>query len=83
MLSGQGSTLLSGINALVGILVAIQLWLGSASLEAVFSDETEVLVPALIASFVLFLMNVGLLVHGLSFDRRRRQQMRIASRSQE
>jgi hypothetical protein len=81
MLSGQGSTLLSGINALVGILVATQMWLLSASLEALFSDETAVLVPALIASSVLFLMNVGLLMHGLGFDRRRRHQMRMASSS--
>lgn len=80
MLSGQGSTLLTGINALIGLLVAIQLWLVSASLEALYNDETAVLVPALVASFVLFLMNAGLLRHAMSFDRRRRQE--IAGRAE-
>ncbi len=75
MLSAQGSTLLSGVNALIGTLLAIQLWLVSASLEALFSNDPSVLVPALVASFVLFLMNLGLLVHALGFDKRRRQQM--------
>ncbi|UQA62946.1 DUF6755 family protein [Polyangium aurulentum] len=79
MLSGQGNTLLTGINALIGLLVAIQLWLVSASLEALYNDETGVLVPALVASFVLFLMNAGLLRHALGFDRRRRHEIRNAA----
>lgn len=76
MLSEQGSTLLSGINAIIGTLVIIQLWLVSASLEALFSYEPVVLAPATIASFVLFCFNGLLLLHALRFDRIRQQQKR-------
>lgn len=69
----QGITLFTGILALIATLVVIQLWLVSAALDALLSGETGVLVPGAIASFVLFLANGGLLLHGLRFDRRLRR----------
>ena len=83
MLSEQGSTLLSGINAIICTLVVIQLWLVSASLEALFSYETSVLAPATIASFVLFAFNGLLLMHALRFDRIRRQQKRVVQKERD
>lgn len=69
----QGSVLFSGILVLIGTLVIIQLWLLTAALEALLAHETAVLAPAAIASFVLFLINGGLLVYVESFDRRVRK----------
>ena len=83
MLSEQGSTLFSGINAIIGTLVIIQLWLVSASLEALFSYEPSVLTPATIASFVLFGINGLLLAHALRFDRIRRQQRNVVQKERD
>ena len=69
----QGSVLFSGILILIGTLVIIQLWLLTAALEALLARETAVLAPAAIASLVLFLINAGLLVYVVSFDRRVRR----------
>jgi hypothetical protein len=82
MLSEQGSTLFTAVNALIGTLVAIQLWLVTVSLEALYSNETTVLVPALAASLVLFLLNFGMLRHALRFDRRRRRHLDAATASE-
>ncbi|MDI1450915.1 DUF6755 family protein [Polyangium sp. 6x1] len=79
MLSGQGSTLLSGVNAIIGILSAIQLWLVAASLEALYSNDLVTPQVALVASVVLALVNALLCRHALSFDRRRQDERRRAS----
>jgi hypothetical protein len=60
----QGTTLLTAVGAFIGTLVVIQLWLVAASLEALYSNETSVLVPAAVASLVLFLVNLRLLSWG-------------------
>lgn len=60
----QGITLLSAICAFIGTLVIIQLWLVAASLEALYSDESSVLLPATLASAALFLVNLRLLMWG-------------------
>jgi hypothetical protein len=74
MLSGQGATLLSGVNAMIGILFAIQLWLVAASLEALYSNDVVTPQAAFIASLVLALVNLLLCRHALAFDRRRRDE---------
>ena len=58
----QGLTLFTAILWLIGIVVVIQLWLLSATLDALLSGDRRVLVPAAAASFVLFLLNGGLLL---------------------
>ncbi|MDC3962085.1 DUF6755 family protein [Polyangium jinanense] len=79
MLSGQGSTLFSGVNAMIGILSAIQLWLVAASLEALYSNDVVTPQAAFVASCVLALVNALLCRHALSFDRRRQEERRRAS----
>jgi hypothetical protein len=69
----QGTTLISAVCAFIGTLLVIQLWLVTASLEALYSDETAVLVPALVASLVLFLINGRLFWMVNDFDRRLRR----------
>jgi hypothetical protein len=69
----QGLTLFTAILWLIGIVVIIQLWLVSAALEALLGGDRQVLTPAAIASFVLFLLNGGLLLFVIRFDRRVRR----------
>ena len=61
---------MTAICAFISVLLIIQLWVVSASLEAWLSDERGVLGPAAIASLALFAVNCGLLLHALRFDRR-------------
>jgi Sec-independent protein secretion pathway component TatC len=72
MVARQGVTLVTAICAFIGTLVIIQLWLVAASLEALYSDETQVLIPATVASAVLFVINGVLLLHVRNFDRKMR-----------
>ncbi len=74
MLSGQGSTLFSGINGMIGVLCAIQLWLVSAGMTALYENEVSALTPAFLASALLFLFNLGLLRYALAFDKLRRSE---------
>jgi hypothetical protein len=67
--------LFTAILWLIGTVVVIQLWLVAAALDALLSGEVRVLIPAALASLVLFLANVGLLVFVLNFDRRLRGPM--------
>lgn len=76
MLSGQGSTLFSGINGMLGVLGAIQLWLVSAAMSALYENELAAVEPTFFASAIIALFNVFLLRHALAFDKRRRDSMR-------
>ncbi|MDE3155405.1 MAG: hypothetical protein KGN76_09905 [Acidobacteriota bacterium] len=69
----QGTTLFSAILALIATLVIIQLWLVASALDAYLARQFDVLVPAAASSLVLFLVNGGLLLYVLGFDRRLRQ----------
>jgi uncharacterized protein DUF6755 len=69
----QGLSLVTAISLFIGTLVVIQLWLLAAALDALLSGVSGVLIPAAIASFVLFLLNVGLLWHVRNFDERERR----------
>lgn len=69
----QGTILFTAFLWLIGILVVIQLWLLAAALDALLSGHREVPVSAAIASFILFLINGGMLIFVLSFDRRVRR----------
>lgn len=70
----QGLPLFTAISTFIGILVVIQLWLLSAAVEAMLGAHTSILIPAAIASTVLFFINGGLLLHASNFDNRVRQR---------
>lgn len=59
---------MTAICAFVAVLLIIQIWLVSAALEALLSNDRGVLLPAALASFVLFAINGGLLLHAVRFD---------------
>jgi hypothetical protein len=66
----QGSVLFAGVLVLIATLVIIQLWLLTAALEALLAHTYEILLPAALASLVLFVMNALLLGYVVSFDRK-------------
>lgn len=72
----QGTTLFTALLILVGTAVVVQLWLVTAAMEALLANERHVLVPLAIGSFLLFLVNAGLLRFLYGFDRRLRRLQR-------
>ena len=66
----QGTTLFSALLALVGVGVVVQLWLLSASVDAVFRNDGRTPLHAALASILLFLINGALLLYVFGFDRR-------------
>ncbi len=68
-LRAQGTTLFSAILVLVATTVVLQLWLLTFSMEALLRGQFSTLIPAAIASTVLFVVNAGLLRYVFRFDR--------------
>lgn len=63
-------TIASGILVIVGIIVVLQLWLFTATMEGFLGGNNNVAIPALIASIVCLLLNVGLFHYFRNLDRR-------------
>lgn len=63
----QKKTIVSGILCVVVILVVLQLWLLTATMNAYLGADDAILLPAAVASSVCLLLNLGLLryVYGL------------------
>lgn len=57
----QQLAIVYGILAFVMTLVVLQLWLLTATMNALLGDELQVIWPAAIASGVCLLLNLGLL----------------------
>ena len=57
----QKSTIVQGILGIVVIIVILQLWLLTATMNAYLGGEETVIVPAALASLVCFALNAGLL----------------------
>jgi len=57
----QLSTIVHGILCIVLILVVLQLWLLTATMNAFLGGNESIIWPAGAASFVCLLLNVGLL----------------------
>jgi hypothetical protein len=57
----QKATILSGINLIVLLLVVLQLWLLTATMNAWMGGDSSVVWPALLASLGCFGVNLWLL----------------------
>jgi hypothetical protein len=57
----QKGTILEGINLIVILLVLLQLWLLTATMNAFLGGDSSVVQPAAIASLIFLGLNVGLL----------------------
>lgn len=66
----QKMTIVFGILSIVVIVVVLQLWLLTATMNAFLSGQERVIVPAAIASMVCFALNAGLLSYIYRMERR-------------
>lgn len=56
----QRGTIIAGIAAFVMIIVVMQLWLFTVTMEAFLGGESGIALPAAFASLASFLLNLGL-----------------------
>lgn len=66
----QKATIVFGILCFVLIIVVLQLWLLTATMNAFLGGRDSVVVPAAVASVVCFALNVGLLSYIYRMERR-------------
>jgi hypothetical protein len=66
----QKMTIVYGILCVVLIVVILQLWLLTATMNSYLAGEETVIIPAAIASIVCFLLNLGLLRYIYLMERR-------------
>ncbi|MCC7415556.1 MAG: hypothetical protein IT176_00325 [Acidobacteria bacterium] len=67
----QRLTIIDGMLAFVLMIVILQLWLLTASMNAFLGGDESILWPAALASLVGLLLNVGLLRYLYHMDRTR------------
>ncbi len=65
----QRMTIALGILCIVGIIVVIQLWLFTATMEAFLGGNNTVALPALLASVFCLMLNLGLFAYFRNLDR--------------
>lgn len=65
----QRKTIVNGILSFVVILVVLQLWLLTATMNAYLGGDHSILLPAALGSLVCLLLNVGLLRYVYDLDR--------------
>jgi hypothetical protein len=66
----QKTTIVFGILSLVIMLVVLQLWLLTATMNAFLAGQERVIIPAAAASILCFLLNAGLLSYIYRMERR-------------
>jgi hypothetical protein len=67
----QKMTIVFGILSIVVIVVVLQLWLLTATMNAFLAGQERVVIPAALASIVCFGFNAGLLSYIYRMERRR------------
>jgi len=66
----QKMTIVFGILAIVLMILVLQLWLLTATMNAFLAGQGRVILPAAIASLVCFALNAGLLSYIYKMERR-------------
>ena len=66
----QKMTIVFGILSIVLMIVVLQLWLLTATMNAYLAGQDRVILPAAIASLVCFALNAGLLRYIYRMERR-------------
>jgi hypothetical protein len=67
----QRTTIVYGMLAFVLIIVLLQLWLLTATMNAYLGGDSSVIWPAAFASLACLLLNAGLLAYLANLERRR------------
>jgi hypothetical protein len=65
----ERKTILAGVLCLVMVLVILQLWLLTATMNAYLGVDESVLLPAAVASIVCLALNLGLLWYVYALER--------------
>ncbi|MCI0485381.1 MAG: hypothetical protein L0229_02160 [Blastocatellia bacterium] len=65
----QKTTIVYGILSIVLIIVVLQLWLFTATMNAYLGGDESVIWPAALASLVCLALNLGLLKYLYSMER--------------
>jgi hypothetical protein len=68
----QRMTIVNGMLAFVLMLVVLQLWLLTATMNAYLGGDASIIWPAALASVLCLLLNAGLLRYLYYIDRARR-----------
>ena len=70
----RGLTPIDGALALIAVLLIVQMWLLTATLETYLAGDRAAALPAALASGVLFLacLGLGLFIRGIDRESRRR-----------
>lgn len=63
LIRGQRMTIINGITCLLLILIILQLWLLTATMNAFMGGDEAVILPATLASLICFGLNAGLLTY--------------------
>ena len=66
----QKLTIVNGILAIVAMMVVLQLWLLTATMNSFLGGEESVVIPAAIVSLICLLLNAGLLWYIYQMERR-------------
>ena len=66
---GPRATIVSGILGIVLVIVIVQLWLLTATVNAYLGGDSAIVLPAALASVVCLLLNAGLLWYLYALDR--------------
>jgi uncharacterized membrane protein YkgB len=66
----QKTTMVFGILSIVVMMVVLQLWLLTATMNAFLAGQQRVIIPAAVASIVCFILNAGLLSYIYRMERR-------------
>lgn len=66
---GQKLTIAGGILAIVALIVVLQLWIFTATMNAVLGGDATASLPAAAVSLVCFALNIGLLRYLYGLDR--------------
>ena len=67
-LRSQRMIIVNGILAFVILIVMLQLWLLTATMNAFLGGDTAIVLPAALASLVCFALDLGLLVYLYRLD---------------
>ena len=65
----QRATIVIGILSFVVLIIVLQLWLFTATMNAFLGGDTAILLPAAIASLICLGLNAGLLWYLYGLDR--------------
>ena len=66
----QKTTIVYGILSIVVMMVVLQLWLLTATMNAFLAGQERVIIPAAVASIVCFALTGGLLTYIYRMERR-------------